>query len=269
MKNAKAKITGIALLSMIALTGCDMSSPVAPAKESSIPSTDASPTTTPVKASPTNSPKVNKPETPQNKPVTYKEIKDVDIDLMLESYTDPKVFQVFPADEHLIDSGASIAVGWFHALHTYEGFYKPRKTGKDAEFFAKKEMRENINDRAYEIITENIAKNGRITLFHTADLKGEVCLCDGKPPVKLDGVPERTYGMPVMTVSKSSKNLDRLHIYVDTEVFFKGKEDSPNIKQNYRYHVFLSPSGKIWQVSGLGFEKVGASWFVNDQGDKL
>lgn len=264
MKNTTIKITGIALLSMLTLTGCDMGNPVAPVKESPTSSLKASPT-----PSPTKLPETNKPKVPQNKPITYTDIKDVDIDLMLESYTDPRVFEVFPADEHLIDSGASIGLGFINALNTHEGFYQPRKMGEDAEFFAKKEMRENINDRAYEIFNELITTNGRVSFFPTANLNGEICLCDGTPPVKIDGVPEGTYGMPVMTLSKSSKNLDRLRIYVEQEVFYKGKEGSPSIKQNYRYYVFLAPSGKIWKVSGAGFEKVGASRLVNNQGDEI
>lgn len=263
----KINIISIALLSIVSLTGCSMLNPDIVDIKKLQPQASHSPSPSPSL----------EPEVEKNEPVAeqkgdseeiayedikYEDIKDVDIDLMLKEYTEPKVYQVFSNDKKQIASGVTVGLNFIDKVNNYEGFYMPRNAGDDAKFLAKKDIRATLNDKAFEIFNETIKTDGRMTFVPSANLDGTICFCDGTPRTKINAVPKGTYDMPILVAGKSSQGLDRLVINVDRTVVFKGVKNAPNLQQNIKQYVFLAQEGKKWKVSGMGFNTVGKSRVV-------
>lgn len=253
MKHSKlTKIAGIALISMLSLTSCanDFLAPptekTAPTKSSAEPSEEAEPTEE-------DGSKSEEFETPENEyeASTYTTLKDVDVDLLLEEYVDPEVPLVFPAKQHSIESGVEFGLDFLETANTYEGFFEKRKHGEDLNFLLQKEIKGKINKEAFEALSRSIKQTGRVAFLPATNLNGEMVTDTVR--MKADGVPTSYYDMPVVTVGKSSKNLDRLMIQGYRTLFYKGAEGSYDLKQTVQYYLFLSPDGKNWKVSGMGY----------------
>lgn len=209
--NKLTKIAGIALISMLLLTSC-ANGFLTPPTEKTAPTTNS--TKPSEKAEPTeeDSSKNEEIETPENEyeASTYTTLKDVDVDLLLEEYVDPEVPLVFPAKQHSIESGVEFGLDFLETANNYEGFFEKRKHGEDLNFLLQKEVKGKINKEAFEVLSGVIKQNGRVTFLPATNLNGEMVTDTIR--MEAEGVPTSYYDMPVVTVGKSSKNLDRLMI---------------------------------------------------------